>query len=87
MKKITWEQMRSKLAALNSYDPLDGYTIQPGKISIWQVCTAYQLPGGPIGWGLDVNLMPRTDFNRIFGLELTIEEKVNRLWAIHPELH
>lgn len=74
---ITWAQLREKLAALDSFSPLGTYTIQPGHVAIWQCTSRYILPGGPADWPIDINLMPRVDFERIFGIiSPTIEARL-----------
>lgn len=36
-----------------------------------------RLSGGPLNWPIDVNLMPREDFLRIFGVrQSTVEERL-----------
>jgi hypothetical protein len=91
---ISWDQLKVNLAALPAWNPLGSYVMDPGKIVLWQCSSTYILPGGPKGWPIDINLMPRAEFERIFGLPvtppvvppLTDKEKLNRLWQAHPEL-
>jgi len=64
---ITWEELKVKLAALN-WTPLvtSLSEAQTGHIAIWQATSSYILPGCA-NHPVDVNLMPRADFTRIFG--------------------
>jgi hypothetical protein len=65
---ITWEDLKVKLAALSWTPLVSAFTeAQTGRITIWQVCSSYVLPGCPAGQPVDVNLMTRADFTRIFG--------------------
>jgi hypothetical protein len=65
---ITWEELKVKLAALSWTPLVTSLTeAQTGRIVIWQVASSYVLPGCPAGKPVDVNLMSRADFTRIFG--------------------
>jgi hypothetical protein len=71
IQTITWEALKAKLSGL-IWEPLvPGYT-SPGKIDIWQVTSSYVLPGCPPGDPVDINLMSRADFERIFGAPVVI---------------
>jgi hypothetical protein len=79
--KATWDELRDKFSALPAFDPIDGFDVHPGHIAIWQLTSSYILPGGPKEWPLDVNIMPLSDYYRIFGQKInpkpkTLEERV-----------
>jgi hypothetical protein len=81
---ITWDQLRVKLATLDGYYPLGSYEARPGHVAIWQCSSANILPGGPVNFPIDINLMPVDDFNRIFGGIVsppvpTLEQRVTAL--------
>jgi hypothetical protein len=96
---ITWEDLKEKFANLPGWAPLVTGQQAPGNIAIWQVTSSYVLPGSPYNTPMDVNLMTRVDFDRIFNGSpvvippvvppLTMGEKVDLMWAdwikTHPQ--
>jgi hypothetical protein len=64
----TWPVLMAKIAGM-SWTPLTtGFTeAMTGRIVIWQVTSVFVLPGCPYNQPVDVNIMLRTDFERIFG--------------------
>lgn len=95
----TWPDIKARIAQLN-WTPLStGYTEDmTGRVVIWQISSVFVLPGCPRNQPVDINIMLRTDFERIFGGSivppvvvvppvLTDAEKLTMLWDAHPELH
>jgi hypothetical protein len=65
----TWPELMSKISALG-WTPLSaGLTeAMTGRIAIWQVTSVFVLPGCPYNQPVDVNVILRSDFERIFGM-------------------
>ena len=90
---ISWDGLKAKIAALD-WTPLSlGYVeTMTGHISIWQISSVWVLPGCQPNDPVDVNIIPRAEFDRIFGtgavvvppvLTLqTLDVRVRRLEAL-----
>lgn len=84
---ITWDAMKTKMAALDWTPLTTGYTeSMTGHISVWQITSVYVLPGCQPNDPVDVNLIPRADFNAIFGTPLTLESLDARLIVVEKKL-
>jgi hypothetical protein len=96
--QITWRELKEKISALDWSPLLPGFTeAKTGRIVIWQMTSVFVLPGCQPNMPVDVNIMTREDFARIFGeLEtretkpsepgLTLENHDQRLRAVEATL-
>jgi hypothetical protein len=65
---ITWPALKAKMAAMDWTPLVPSLTeAQTGRIQMWQVCSSWVLPGCPWNCPVDINLIRRDDFERIFG--------------------
>jgi hypothetical protein len=63
----TWDELKTKIKAL-SWTPLVPALseIQTGHIAAWQVTSSFILPGCAQGDPMDISIMPKEDYERLF---------------------